>query len=250
MKMTVDGVEKTVIERANMIGVAGTESASVTGDGWQTFAFPLSQYFPGYKGKEASVTITVGSATPIKIDQFTVTDRAIVAGGNTVCPDKYSNEFENGSTEDWMLGDVFETSQYHSWAAINRTSLKPAGKLEVDASDGGGAEKRNGNVNVWFAKNITVEKDAKTLSLSVTGGAKSKLAMYVDGKYIVIYDWTQSKNVKEQTYDLAQICKDNGIDTLAGKNVTFVFEVRDNANNDNGNDQDYYLDYFRISQAD
>ncbi len=247
IKMTVDGVEKTVITEAELRGVSGTETAIVTGDGWQTFTFPLKQYFCDYKGKKATASISVLGAVSIKLDRFTVTDRFIVEGDDTVCENPYSNEFENGSTEDWLLGDVFETSQYHSWAAINRNTLQPAGKLEVDSSDGGGKEKRNGNVNVWFAKNITLRESDTKLSLNVSGGAKSKLAMYVDGRYISVYEWKQSKTVGAAEFNLAELCAAKGINSLAGKNVTFVFEVRDNADNDDGVEQDYYLDYFRIS---
>ena len=244
-KMTVGGVTKTVIAEAELNGVSGTETDYVTGNGWQTFAFPVKQYFPEYRGKTATAELTVNGTVGVKLDRFTITDRAIVEGDNTVCADPLSNEFENGTTEDWLLGDVFETSQYHSWAAVNRTSGQPAGKLEVDASDGGGAEKRNGNVNVWFAKCITLSEDIDTLTVNVVGGAKSKLAMYVDGKYTVVQDWIKSDDVKTKSYDLKALLGD----TLAGKQVTFIYEVRDNAGGENGVKQDFALDYFRLTKA-
>lgn len=177
LKMTVDGTEKTVIEQATLRGVSGTETPIVTGDGWQAFAFPLKQYFPDYNGKQASFVLEVTDDISIKLDNFSITDRFIVQGEDTVCEDVYSNEFENGSTEDWMLGDQFQTSQYYHWAAYDRETLKPKGTLQVDASDGGGNEKRNGNTNVWFAKNVVLPEtqDALKVSVEIAGGAKAKL---------------------------------------------------------------------------
>ena len=60
----------------------------------------------------------------------------------------------------------------------------------MDASDGGGNEKRNGNTNVWFAKNVVLPEtqDALKVSVEIAGGAKAKLSMYVDGKYVVVID--------------------------------------------------------------
>ena len=247
LEMTVDGETKTIIAQAEMTGVTGTGSATVVGNGWQTFTFPVAQYFADYKGKQASVKIDVSGGVSIKIDQFTVLARPFVKGAPST--DYYSNEFENGSTEDWLLGDVFETSQYHSWGAVSHKDGKPAGKLDVDASDGGGNEKRNANVNVWFAKTIDL-KGNDLLSVYVTGdgdgagrSAYSKLSMYVDGKYIVIYDWQFSHEIGVKTYNLEELA---GL-SLEGKQVTFVFEVRDSCR-DNGAGQDFYLDYFRLTQ--
>ncbi len=245
MKMTVGGVEKTVIAKAQLKGVSGTNTATVSGDGWQAFTFPIAQYFPDYRGKTCTVTIETLTSISIKMDRFTVTDRAVVESSTTVCDNPYSNEFENASTEDWLLGDVFETSQYHSWAAVNRETLLAAGKLEVDASDGGGTEKRNGNTNVWFAKTINLAQTS-TLTLKVSGNAKSKLSLYIDGQLVVLYDWVKSGNVGAQSYNLAEICAEYGIDDISGKDVTFVFEVRDDGIS-NGDGQDYYLDYFRLN---
>ena len=254
VSMTVDGAEKTVIASASLKGVSGTNSATVTGDGWQAFAFPLAQYFPDYKNKQASVTIKVTGSTGIKLDMFQVTDRYIVEGDTTVCADPYSNEFEGGSTEDWMLGDQWQTSQYYHWAAIDRESMQPKGQLQVDASDGGGNEKRNGNTNVWFAKCIAMPdtQDELTLATSIGGGAKCKLAMYVDGYYIVLQEWATSSTLGAKEVSLTQAYRDAAGDqsaSLAGKQVTFVYEVRDNASDDNGVGQDYNLDYFRINWA-
>lgn len=246
MTFTVDGVTKTIIENTELKGVSGTGSTNVNGDGWQTFTFPISQYFSGYKGKQASVSVTASGTVPVRIDQFTVSARPLTAGPTT--GDYYTNEFENGSTEDWLLGDVFETSQYHSWAAYSHKTNKPEGKLDVDASDGGGSEKRNANVNVWFAKNITLKGNDK-LAIYVDGDADKagrsalcKLSMYVDGKLIVINDWAESYKVGEKSYNLETLA---GI-SLEGKEVTFVFEVRDSCKDD-GAGQDFYLDYFRLT---
>lgn len=251
LKMTVGGEEKTVIEQATLRGVSGTETPIVTGDGWQAFAFPLKQYFPDYNGKQASFVLEVTGDISIKLDNFSITDRFIVEGEDTVCEDVYSNEFENGSTEDWMLGDQFQTSQYYHWAAYDRETLKPKGTLQVDASDGGGNEKRNGNTNVWFAKNVVLPEtqDALKVSVEIAGGAKAKLSMYVDGKYVVVIDWTTSSQIKAKEVDISALCAAQGIESLSGKEVTFVFEVRDNANDDNGTGQDFNLSYFRIEWA-
>lgn len=251
LTMTVDGTTKTIIEKMDLRGVANTGNAIVYGDGWQTVAFPLSQYFPDYNGKTASVKIEVLTDIGIKIDGFCVKDRFIVEGDTTVCEDVYSNEFENGSTEDWMLGDQFQTSQYYHWAAIDRETLKPGGALQVDASDGGGNEKRNANTNVWFAKNVVLPEtqDEISVDLNINGGAKCKLAMYVDGEYVVLIDWTTSSQIGEKSYNISQLCAQQGVTSLSGKEVTFVFEVRDNANDDNGAGQDYNLAYFRINWA-
>lgn len=256
MRMTVGGEEKTVLASVSLRGVSSSGSGAevvISGDGWQAFAFPLAQYFPDYNGKDASVEIEVTGNIGIKLDAFSVTDRFIVEGDTTVCEDPFSNEFEDGSTEDWMLGDQWQTSQYYHWAAIDRETQQPGGALQVDASDGGGAEKRNGNTNVWFAKQIVLPdtEDALTLDMSIYGKAKCKLALYVDGYYIVLQDWASSGTIGEVSVDLTaayQAVAGSGA-SLAGKQVTFVFEVRDNANADNGVGQDYNLDYFRINWA-
>lgn len=245
-KMTVGGTEKTIIARAVMKGVAGTGTPKVTGDGWQTFAFPVGQYFPDYKGKTASAVIEKTGDIAIKVDQFSVTDRFIVQGENTVCADPFMNEFEDGSTEDWMLGDQFKTSQYYHWAAYDRETLQPSGSLQIDSSDGGGDEKRNGNVNVWSAKCITLTEDNYTLSFKVRGKTKCKFSLYIDGQYIVLSDWEISSTVGEKNIDLGALCKEYGIDSLDGKQVTFLFEVRDSANDTNGVGEDCNLEYFRL----
>lgn len=121
----------------------------------------------------------------------------------------------------------------------------------MDASDGGGNEKRNGNTNVWFAKNVVLPEtqDALKVSVEIAGGAKAKLSMYVDGKYVVVIDWTTSSQIKAKEVDISALCAAQGIESLSGKEVTFVFEVRDNANDDNGTGQDFNLSYFRIEWA-
>lgn len=246
LSLTVDGVEKTIISRAEMKGVEGTGSSIVRGQGWMTFAFPVSQYFADYKGKTASVKIENLTEVPVRIDRFSVTDRAIVEGEDTVCPDPYSNEFENGSTEDWMLGEQIVTSQYCSWGAYDHETLRPCGSLQIDASDGGGDEKRNGNINCWSAKCIEMNSDEVNLSLDISGRVYTKLAMYVDGEYIVIFDWMSSGDVGVQNYDLSALCAEHGIDSLNGKQVTFILEVRDSANNWNGVGEVFNMRYFRL----
>ena len=248
LEMTVGGETKTIIADAELTGVTGTGTKTVVGNGWQTYTFPLAQYFSDYKGKQATVKIDVSTSVSIKIDRFTVSARPLTAGPTS--GDYYTNDFENGSTEDWLLGDVFETSQYHSWSAVSHKTGKPEGKIDVDASDGGGAEKRNANVNMWFAKTIAL-KGNDSLSFLVEGDADnagrsaySRLTMYVDGKCIVVYDWQFSHLVGEKTYNLETL---SGV-SLSGKQVTFVFEVRDSCKDD-GAGQDFYLDYFNLTQA-
>lgn len=246
LKMTVDGVEKTVIARAQLRGVAGTESKTVTGDGWQAFAFPIKQYFPDYKGKTASFKVENLTALGMKIDLFSISPKSIIPSDTTVCENPYSNEFE-ATTEDWMLGHQFTTSQYYHWSCIDREKGVPIGSLQIDCSDGGGDEKRNGNTNVWSAKNMKIDREITTLSVNITGKAKVKISMYVDGKYIVLLDWVSSQYVGEKTIDMETLYKEQGIDTLNGKEVTFLYEARDNASDDDGAGQDCNLYYFRLS---
>ena len=127
------------------------------------------------------------------------------------------------------------------------------------SSDGGGNEKRNANTNVWFAKRVTLPEtsDPLTVSVDINGGAKAKLAMYVDGEYVVLIDWTRGsasqnpvqEGIGQREIDISALCAAQGIESLSGKEVTFVFEVRDNANDDNGTGQDINIAYFRIGWA-
>ena len=99
--------------------------------------------------------------------------------------------------------------------------------------------------------------DPLSVEVNIGGGAKAKLAMYVDGQYVVLIDWTRgSQNgttgdpyIGERTINISELCAAQGIDSLSGKQVTFVFEVRDNANDDNGTGQDINISYFRINWA-
>ncbi len=246
LKMTVDGTEKTVIASAKLRGVSGTESETVTGDGWQAFAFPIKQYFPDYKDKTASFKLENLSTLGMKIDLFSISPKSIIAGDTTVCADPYSNEFE-GSTEDWMLGHQFATSQYHHWSCFDRENGAAKGSLQIDCSDGGGNEKRNANTNVWSAKNMTIDREIQTLSLQITGKAKVKISLYVDGEYIVLLDWISSQHVGSQEIDIKALCAAQGVTTLKDKEVTFIYEARDNADGDNGAGQDCNMFYFRLS---
>ncbi len=230
--MTIDGVEKTVMSNVTLRGVQGTETLKVTGDGWQCFAFPIAQYFPDYRGKTCEVKIVVKSGDAgIRLDQVTFKDRFVDPAIDMSQVDKYNNTFDV-NTEDWMLGEQYKTSQYYWWNTIDRENLQPTGSIQIDCSDGGGDEKRNGNTNMWMAKNYVLP-DAENISLKfkVTSdnptGAYVKVSLYVDGKYFVLYDWQSahsSFNNSDVVIDLSQL--DASID-FGGKEVTVIFEARD-----------------------
>lgn len=238
--MTVDGVTKTIIASATMIGVSGTETESVTGDGWQVFAFPLSQYFENAAGKEASMSITVDSGgKSIKLDQVTVTYRALESTAYTVDP--YHNEFNDGNTEDWMLGDQYKTSQYYHWAAYDRETLEYTGTIQIDCSDGGGDEKRNGNTNVWMAKTYVLpDSDNITISWSAQSRAESKVTLYIDGNALVLFEFAAMSLSETYSYNLQELFPT--ID-FAGKEVTVVWQTRDSGEN-NGVGEDCSIYYF------
>lgn len=243
MTMTVDGVTKTIIESATLRGVKGTGTKTVTGDGWQKFAFPLAQYFENFSGKKASVSIEVLSGVNMKLDQFEVAHKELE---NTRPYDAYSNEFEDGNTEDWMLGHIYKTSQYWFFGAHDRDTLQPHGSLQIDASDGGGDEKRNGNTNMWTAKHYTLPaSNSITISYKIGGGADdgamAKLSMYIDGKYIVLAPWERHVGSREYNINLQETY--SGID-FNGKVVTIVLEVRDSGVN-NGVGEYVDIAYFR-----
>ena len=231
VKMTVDGEEKTVMKKATLRGVSGTGTMSVTGDGWQCFAFPLKQYFLDYNGKTCKVEISVESGTGIRLDQVKFTDRTLDAAIDQTEVDVYNNGFDK-TTEDWMLGEQYKTSQYYWWNTLDRDNLKPTGAIQIDCSDGGGDEKRNGNTNMWMAKNYVLPETGNiSLSWRVTSdndtGAMVKISMYVNGEYIVLYDWQIARDSfgnADKTVNLAEAYP--GID-FNGAEVTIIFEARD-----------------------
>ena len=145
--------------------------------------------------------------------------------------DIYNNTFDS-TTEDWMLGEQYKTSQYYWWDTIDRENLAPTGTIQIDCSDGGGDEKRNGNTNIWMAKHYNLpEADSISLKFTVTSdndtGAFIKISLYAGGKYYVIYDWAPARaalNNTNVTINLAEL--DPSMD-WSGAEVTVVFEARD-----------------------
>ncbi len=131
-----------------------------------------------------------------------------------------------------MLGEQYKTSQYYWWNTLDRDNLKPTGAIQIDCSDGGGDEKRNGNTNMWMAKNYVLPETGNiSLSWRVTSdndtGAMVKISMYVNGEYIVLYDWQiarDSLDNADKTVNLAEAYP--GID-FNGAEVTIIFEARD-----------------------
>lgn len=246
--MTVDGVRKTVMKNVTLRGVSGTETQTVNGDGWQCFAFPIAQYFAGYRGKSCTLEITVrDGGAGIRLDQVTFTDRTVDPAIDLTTVNPYDNRF-GSSTEDWMLGEQYKTSQYYWWDVIDRENLIPTNSIQIDCSDGGGDEKRNGNTNMWMAKHYVLpESDKITLSFRVSSdndtGAYIKISLYVDGQYIVLYDWQSARENKGNTtvtINLAEMYPD--ID-FSGQEVTVVFEARDGGRN-NGVGEACRLHYF------
>ncbi|MCD8372924.1 MAG: hypothetical protein LUD27_06465 [Clostridia bacterium] len=246
--LTIGGTKKAVMQDVSVRGVSGTETQTVTGDGWQCFGFPLAQYFPDYQGQDCKLEIVVHSGSAgIRLDQVTFTDRTLDSAVDQSSVDVYNNTFES-STEDWMLGEQYQTSQYYWWDVIDRESLTPTNAIQIDCSDGGGDEKRNGNTNMWMAKNYTLpEGDDITLSFGLSSdndtGAMIKISLYVDGYYIVLYDWQVARtslNNTDITINLSDLYPD--ID-FSGKEVTVVFEARDGGCN-NGVGEACSLKYF------
>lgn len=241
---------KTVIEKATLKGVRGTETQTVYGDGWQCFAIPLSQYFNDYKGKtcEISVEVLNESNCGIRIDQVAFKDRTLDPAIDQSKVNPYLNEFET-NTEDWMLGEQYKTSQYYWWNTIDRESLKPTGSLQIDCSDGGGDEKRNGNTNIWMAKNYVLP-ESNDISLNWEAasdnetGAMIKISLYADGKYFVLFDWNVARtslNNTNVTINLNDL--DSTID-WSKKEVTVMFEARDGGRN-NGVGEACKLSFFK-----
>ena len=213
-------------------GVSGTETMTVNGDGWQCFAIPLSQYFPNYRGQSCEMKIVVhAGGTGIRIDQVTFKDRTVDPAIDQSAVNVYNNTFDS-TTEDWMLGEQYKTSQYYWWGTLDRENLAPTGTIQIDCSDGGGDEKRNGNTNIWMAKHYTLpESNNISLKFTVTSdndtGAYIKVSLYADGKYFVLYDWQSARttfNNTNVTINLSEL--DPSID-WSGEEVTVIFEARD-----------------------
>ena len=230
--LTIGGVRKTVMSNVTLRGVSGTETMTVNGDGWQCFAFPIAQYFPDYKGQSCEVKIIVHEgSTGIRLDQVTFKDRVVDPAIDQSQVNVYNNTFDS-TTEDWMLGEQYKTSQYYWWGTLDRENLAPTGTIQIDCSDGGGDEKRNGNTNIWMAKHYTLpESDNITLKFTVTSdndtGAYIKVSLYAGGKYFVLYDWQAARasfNNTNVTINLSEL--DPSID-WSGEEVTVVFEARD-----------------------
>lgn len=249
VSMTVDGVKKDVIKNVTVKGVEGTETMSVSGDGWQCFAFPLKQYFPEYRGKTCTVEISVASGdTGIRIDQVRFTDRKLDAAIDQNEVNPLNNKFTS-TTEDWMLGEQYKTSQYYWWSTLDRESLNPINALQIDCSDGGGDEKRNHNTNVWMAKNYVLPQNVESIKFGLSSdgdyGAEIKIAMYVDGEYIVLFDWSAAHSSMANTENTVNLADYADID-FAGKEVTIVFEARDGGNH-NGVGEACRLHYFQTT---
>lgn len=230
--LTVGDETKTVMSNITLRGVSGTETMTVNGDGWQCFAIPLSQYFPNYRGQICEMKIVVhAGGTGIRIDQVTFKDRTVDPAIDQSAVNVYNNTFDS-TTEDWMLGEQYKTSQYYWWGTLDRENLAPTGTIQIDCSDGGGDEKRNGNTNIWMAKHYTLpESNNISLKFTVTSdndtGAYIKVSLYADGKYFVLYDWQSARttfNNTNVTINLSEL--DPSID-WSGEEVTVIFEARD-----------------------
>lgn len=246
--MTIGGVRKAVMKNVTVKGVQGTETRHVTGDGYQCFAFPIKQYFADYRGKDCNVEIEVlGGDTGIRIDQVRFVDRCVDAAIDLSTVNVYDNQFSSG-TEDWMLGEQWKTSQYYWWDVIDRENLTPTNSIQIDCSDGGGDEKRNGNTNIWMAKNYVLPKSNNiSLKFRVTSdndtGAMMKVAMYVNGEYIVLYDWQTARASKNNENVVVNLSELYPHINFSEAEVTVIFEARDGGNN-NGIGEACRLHYF------
>ena len=230
--MTVGGQKKTVMSGVTIRGVQGTETRSVKGDGWQCFAFPLKQYFPDYRAEKCQLEIEVAEGNGIRLDQVKFVDRTVDPAIDMSLVDPYANSF-GLNTEDWMLGEQYRTSQYYWWDVVDREDFKPVNGIQIDCSDGGGDEKRNGNTNMWMAKNYVLPSSGSvSVRFSVASenetGAMMKIAMVVEGRYIVLLDWQVARGGKTVTVDLSRLYPD--ID-FNGAEATVIFEARDGGNN-------------------
>lgn len=131
-----------------------------------------------------------------------------------------------------MLGEQYKTSQYYWWDVIDRKTLKREGYIQIDCSDGGGDEKRNGNTNMWMAKHYVLpESDDMSLKFNVTSdnptGAYVKISLYVEGNYFVLYDWQSADpSFNRSNIEISLKSLDSTLN-FSGKEVTVVFEARD-----------------------
>ena len=254
VNVTIGNETKTVVEQATLKGVTGTGTQLVTGDGWQCFGFPISQYFEDYKNKSCQISIEVlaNSDVGIRLDQVTVTERSIDPSIDLSGVDIYNNTFDQ-TTEDWMLGEQYATSQYYWWGTTDREDFEPTGTIQIDCSDGGGDEKRNGNTNMWMAKYYTLpDSDNITLNYKVNSdnptGAKLKVSLYANGKYYVLFDWNVARNELSNTTNSVNLQELDSTVDWANTKVTVFFEARDGGNN-NGVGEACSLDYFETVVA-
>ncbi|MFA5693303.1 MAG: hypothetical protein WC907_06750, partial [Acholeplasmataceae bacterium] len=249
LTLEIDGTSKTIIDSATLKGVSGTGTEqNLKGDGWQAFAFPISQYFNDYKGKKAKITIETLSSVGIRLDKFAIEQKVATPSDDF---DPYHNQFKNGNTEDFFLGHQYKTSQYAYWGALNKDNGQPfsEGAIQLDVSDGGGNEKRNGNTNLWMAKSFMMpDSDSISFAWQIEGnpnephtGVKYKISLYVDGKYIVIKDWyraTGAQNVL--TEDISAL-------NVKGLPATIVIEFRDSGINNGVGEVAWFREFQIIS---
>jgi hypothetical protein len=239
VKLTVDGVTKTVISGAVLKSGAraANEKTDAWGDGWGFYAFPVSQYFPDYKNKTAGVEITCVEGAALKIDNFNTEMIRVTPNSGY---DVYDNQFRTGNTEDWALGCQWLTSQYAYWSAYDSISGAPNNQINIDVSNGGGYLKRVPNSNLFQIKTYTLPElgeinRAGGLALtyqytaaaatSTTSNGMGKLSVLIDGKYFILRDWAAGGG----TVTAASLSEITGMTTeaLAGKTMTVIFEARD-----------------------
>ena len=227
VEMTIDGVKKTVIDSATIKGVRGTETSLVYGEGWQCFAFPLNQFFEDYRGKTCKVEISVTSQNyGIRIDQVAFKERYVDPAISLEHVNPWHCDFYGSqTTEDWILGEQYKTSQYYSWAVVDHESQARLDYIDIDCSDGGGDEKRNANTNCWFGKCYTLpESNNISVTFRVSNRAYFKFAINIDGKYVVLKNWDEANGTF--TLNLTELFAGQDI---SGKKATIIIEVRDSA---------------------
>lgn len=244
VSITIGNKTVEVIKEATLRGVKGTQTQTVSGDGWQIFAIPFDQYFENYKNLPTTIKITaIAGGEAIKIDQFRISQRLLE---NASEYDPYNNEFNDKNTEDIMLGHIYKTSQYYFFGAYDKDTLEARGAIQIDCSDGGGDEKRNGNTNLWMAKYYTLpNSDSINLSMKFTNnandGAKVKVTLYIDGYCLVLQDW--ARVMPEVSFDIHLQESYEGID-FSNKKATIVIEGRDSGGN-NGVGESWFLQYIK-----